>query len=165
MLADIDANATVYVQPSSRPRARRPHSVRIYRYPITCAGKKHTVADRRIPGPLRACFCRSACVFVRFICRCGKICEPKLYERRENGASEMSAAVMRKYAADFLSQVPQAHGFACELSDEVARRPCRGAKTQLAQQVEQLFEHSPPTAAEIRWPRRTVAVAAPSSLL
>jgi hypothetical protein len=56
----------------------------------------------------------------------------------------MSTPVVREYIADFLLQVLQAHGLSCEPCDEVARRLCRRAEAQVAQQVEQLFEHLPP---------------------
>src|SRR5262249_9708963 len=102
----------------------------------------------------RAHICRSASVFVRFIReRWREICESQFHERREHGACEMGTPVICENVADFLAQVAQAHAFACEAAQKLARRSCRRAKTQLAQQVEQLFEHLPPTAAGIRWPR------------
>ena len=59
----------------------------------------------------------------------------------------MRATVMREYVPDLLTQVTEAHRFACEPRDEVTHRLRRRAETQVAQQVEQLFEHLPPTAA------------------
>jgi hypothetical protein len=73
--------------------------------------------------------------------------------------------MVRENATDFLLELLQAHGFACKLRDEFAHRFGRRAETQVAQQVEQLFEHSTPTEQpKIRWPRRIVAVAALSIL-
>jgi hypothetical protein len=48
----------------------------------------------------------------------------------------MGATVLPQYVPDFLQKLLQRHCFAGEIGDEVARRPCRGAETQPAEQIE-----------------------------
>jgi hypothetical protein len=166
MLADIEVNATVYVQPTSRSVVHCSHRTRDYGYPVLSVCKQHTVADWRTAEPRCVCHSGSVRVVVCFLGCWSKPGKSQLDERRDHGPSEMSSPVVREYVADFLLQVLQAHGFACKACDEIARRLCPRAKTQAAQQVEQLFEHLPPHRSQrIRWPHRSVADAAPLSIL
>ena len=50
MLADIDANATVYVQPTSRSVVHSLHRLPVHCYIVACIREQHTVADRRTAG-------------------------------------------------------------------------------------------------------------------
>jgi hypothetical protein len=157
MLADIEVNATVYVQPTSRSVVHSPHRLRIYCYDIACVCEQKTVANWRTAGPRHVRRCGNGCVLVPFLAGSDEASEAQLHQRRDHGAREMRTAVMREYVPYFLLQVLQAHGLACKLGDEVARRLCRRAQTQVAKQVEQLFEHLPPTTA-----RRSAGRVAPS---
>ena len=102
----------------------------------------------------------SGSVFVLVVARRYEASEAQLHQRRDHDWSEMCTPVMCEDVAYFLLQMLQAHGFACEPRDEVAHRLRRRTQPQVAKEVEQLFEHVPPTAAGIRWPRLSVAVAA-----
>src|SRR5690242_15107222 len=100
MLVDIDANATVYVQPTSRGGARCLHCVGIYDYRITCLREQHTVAVRRIAGLRSLRHCCSA--LVRVVGRSRIASDAQLDKSRDDRRSEMSSAVMRQYVSDFL---------------------------------------------------------------
>lgn len=147
MFADVEVNATVYVQPTARCVVYCLQRPRTYSYRIVCICKQHTVANWRTTGVHVARFRRSACVFVHCVVRRRrKRSEVQLDQRRDHGPRKMRAAVMREDATDFLLKERQAHGLACELCDELAHGFCRRAEAQVAQQVEQLFQQpSPPS--------------------
>jgi hypothetical protein len=146
MLADIEVNSTVYVQPTSRGAVYRPYRVRINRDQVACACEQHTVAHRRTTGSYAALCCGSACAFVFLVdMGCRESSKTQLDESRDHRACERRTAVMCQYVSDFLLELLQTHGLASKPCDQVAHRFCRRAETQVAQQIEQLFEHSPPT--------------------
>ena len=88
--------------------------------------------------------CRSACVFGVLLVGtwCGSS-EAQFNEGRDYGPSETTPSMMREHIADFLLELMQGHGFASKARDEIAHWLGARAKAQAAQQVEQLFEHSP----------------------
>jgi hypothetical protein len=67
MLADVEVNATVYVQPTSRSLVYRPHSARIHRDRIACINEQCTVAEWRTTERHGASDCGTALVLVQFI--------------------------------------------------------------------------------------------------
>lgn len=148
MLADIKVNATVYVQPTSRSVVHSPHRLRIYGYCAVCAREQNTVGNWRTADTRYVSDCGSVFAFVLVVRSTGgEAGKAQLHKRRDHDACEIRAAVMREDIPELLLQVLQTHGFACEACDEIAHGLRRGTQSQVAKQVEQLFEHLPPTAA------------------
>jgi len=98
--------------------------------------------------PRYVCDCGSGCVLVLVIAGRDEASEPKLHQRRDHDWSQMGTAVMSEGVPYLLLQMLQAHGLACEPRDEVAHRLCRRTQPQATKQVEQLFEHLPPTGSQ-----------------
>jgi hypothetical protein len=146
MLADVEVNATVYVQPTTGSGVKWLSLQRFNDDPIRCICQQHTVAKWRTTR-LHTCRCCSARVFALFRRAAGESSHSELDQRGDHRASEMGTAVRREHVANSLLELMQAHGFACEIRDQVACRSRRWAEAQVTQQVEQLFEHLTPHAA------------------
>ena len=131
MLADVEVNATVYVQPTARSGVKWLSQQWFNADRIRSICEQHAVVEWRTTELHRTCRCRSACVFVLFRRATGKSSHPELDERGDHRASQMSTPVIREYVANFLLELMQAHGLAYELREPVACRSCRRAKAQV----------------------------------
>jgi hypothetical protein len=138
MLADVEVNSTVYVQPTAcrlMDFARRmpPNEERLHGSAKHCA-----VTNRRTAGTSGR-----ANGFVFFSIRGGKACKAQLDERGDHYFRTIVTAIQVQHSPNFLLKLPHSHRFAGEARDEIAQRARRGAKAELAQQVIELFEHLP----------------------
>src|SRR5688572_16142083 len=132
MLADIDVNTTVYVQPIFRDLMdfmsagawRRDDVGRL------ATAKQLAVAPGRNSG-LRGL----ACVLVTHAFRQGKARKSELHERRDNRVGTVLDAASTKHGADFLLQLTDGHGLAFQLHDQLAQGLRGCAKSELTQQL------------------------------
>lgn len=134
MLANIDVNATVYVQPTSRDLVDS-RGFRSWR--SDDAGSAAAVKQLAVGSWRSARFCGLACVFVSpVIARgLGKPRESKLDERGNHGLGTIRDTMPVQYGAYFLLQLPDRHRFAFEIRDQLAERLRRRAKAELTQQL------------------------------
>jgi hypothetical protein len=149
MLADVEVNSTVYVQPTAcrfmyfagraAPDEERFHG----------SAKHHAVADRRTAGTRGRA---NGFVFRRIWG--GKTCKAEIYERGDHFSRPIVASIQVQHSANFLLKLPHSHRLAREAREEIAQRTRRGAKAELAQQVIELFEHLPLPSACIARERR-----------
>jgi hypothetical protein len=121
MLADVEVNATVYVQPTASGLVHGTHSMRIYHDRMNCGAKQPAFTG----GRPTACCCAFVfvVVFVIGVVAVGifamKVRETLCHEMRNDLVCAPIATVCEEHIADFLLEQRKAHRFASEVGDEV----------------------------------------------